>query len=46
MALRYGHLAPEHLRSAVARLDAVLPAHYSTQDSTQEVASEMERLSK
>jgi len=46
MALRYGHLAPEHLRSAVARLDAVLPAHNTTQDSTQEVASEMERLSK
>jgi hypothetical protein len=25
MTLRYGHLAPEHLRSAVARLDAALP---------------------
>lgn len=36
MALRYGHLAPEHLRSAVARLDAVLPASGSAQASTQE----------
>jgi integrase len=26
MTLRYGHLAPEHLRTAVARLDAKLPA--------------------
>jgi len=26
MTLRYGHLAPEHLRTAVARLDAALPA--------------------
>ena len=25
MTLRYGHLAPEHLRTAVARLDAALP---------------------
>ena len=25
MALRYGHLAPAHLRRAVARLDAALP---------------------
>ena len=25
MTLRYGHLAPEHLRNAVARLDAALP---------------------
>jgi integrase len=25
MTLRYGHLAPEHLRSAVARLDTTLP---------------------
>ena len=45
MALRYGHLAPEHLRSAVARLDALLHA-VSAQGSTQEAASEVELLSK
>src|SRR5215470_17289120 len=26
MVMRYAHLAPEHLRAAVARLDAALPA--------------------
>src|SRR5215813_1604250 len=36
MVLRYSHLSPEHLRSAVARLDAFLPASDSTQDATQE----------
>jgi hypothetical protein len=25
MTLRYGHLAPEHLRNAIARLDPALP---------------------
>ena len=32
MTLRYGHLAPEHLRSAVARLDTTLPASDSAQE--------------
>ena len=45
MVLRYSHLSPEHLRSAVARLDAVLPAALpafgSTQDPTHEVLSEI-----
>jgi integrase len=45
MVLRYSHLSPEHLRSAVARLDAVLPAALpacgSTQDATHEVLSEI-----
>jgi len=36
MTLRYGHLAPEHLRSAVARLDTTLPASDSAQASAQE----------
>lgn len=46
MALRYGHLAPEHLRSAVARLDAALPASDLAQASAQEVTNEVELLSK
>jgi hypothetical protein len=33
MTLRYGHLAPEHLRSAVARLDTTLPASDSAQET-------------
>jgi len=45
MVLRYSHLSPEHLRSAVARLDAVLPATpracNTTQDATHEVISEI-----
>ncbi len=36
MTLRYGHLAPEHLRTAVARLDAALPAEKITQEITHE----------
>lgn len=46
MTLRYGHLAPEHLRSAVARLDSALPASDSAQDSAQEVSSQGVLLSK
>jgi len=37
MTLRYGHLAPEHLRAAVSRLDATLPASRLAQASAQEV---------
>jgi integrase len=40
MTLRYGHLAPEHLRSAVARLDTTLPASDSAQASAQETRVE------
>jgi integrase len=42
MILRYGHLAPEHLRTAVSRLDAALPVStaISAQGSTQEDATE------
>lgn len=43
MTMRYSHLAPDHLRAAVAVLDDVLPApkppesaEVSTQESTQE----------
>ena len=43
MTMRYSHLAPDHLRAAVAVLDDVLPApksrefaEASTQESTQE----------
>ena len=43
MVLRYSHLSPEHLRSAVARLDAFLPASHSTQDATQEPVEEGSR---
>jgi hypothetical protein len=42
MTLRYGHLAPEHLRSAVARHDTTLPAL----DSAQETRVEEPLLSK
>jgi hypothetical protein len=30
--MRYAHLSPEHLRNAVARLDAALPAISSAQE--------------
>jgi len=42
MTLRYGHLAPEHLRSAVARLDAALPAEAAlpTEKITQAITHE------
>jgi len=48
MTLRYGHLAPEHLRTAVARLDAALsaPAKVSAQGSAQEVVTKGALLSK
>ena len=39
MTMRYAHLAPEHLRTAVSRLEGLTsaqPAADSTQDSTQE----------
>jgi integrase len=46
MTMRYSHLAPEHLRAAVAALDGMLPtpqsepAETSAQDSAQEVLAE------
>jgi integrase len=48
MALRYGHLAPEHLRIAVARLDEALPAptKVSAQRSAQEGLTEGALLTK
>ena len=46
MTLRYGHLAPEHLRSAVARLDATLPASDSAQASAEETRVEEALVSK
>jgi len=48
MTLRYGHLAPEHLRTAVARLDAALPVpvKLSAQSSAQEGVTEGALLSK
>ena len=48
MTLRYGHLAPEPLRSAVVRLDAALPvpAKISAQGSAQEGVTEGALLSK
>jgi len=48
MTLRYGHLAPEHLRTAVARIDVALPvaANLSAQGSAQEGITEGALLSK
>ena len=48
MTLRYGHLAPEPLRTAVARLDVALPvaANLSAQGSAQEGVPEGALLSK
>ena len=48
MTLRYGHLAPEHLRTAVARIDVALPfaANPSAQGSAQEGLTEGALLSK
>ena len=46
MTMRYNHLAPDHLRAAVAALDGMLPApqsesgETSTQESAQELLSE------
>jgi hypothetical protein len=48
MTLRYGHLAPEHLRIAVARLDAALPAAavaLPAKKITQEITHEPVRVS-
>ena len=46
MTLRYGHLAPEHLRTAVARLDAALrAAALPTEKITQEITHEPVRVS-
>ena len=48
MTLRYGHLAPEHLRTAVARLDGALPVpiKLSAQGSAQDGVTEGALLSK
>jgi hypothetical protein len=48
MTLRYGHLAREHLRTAVARLDAALPVptKLSAQDSAQKGLAEGALFSK
>jgi len=46
MVMRYAHLSPEHLRTAVARLDAALPIKVSAQGSAQEVVTEGALLSK
>jgi len=46
ITLRYGHLAPEHLRSAVARLNTTLPTKDSAQASAQEARFEEALLSK
>jgi integrase len=48
MTLRYGHLAPEDLRTAVARLDSAMPvpAKLSAQGSAQEGVTEGALLSK
>jgi integrase len=43
MVMRYAHLAPEHLRSAVARLDNVIAATESSTRGTQEARAETER---
>ena len=40
MVMRYAHLSPEHLRSAVARLDTVLTPQKITQAITHEPAVE------
>ena len=39
MVMRYAHLSPEHLRSAVARLDTALPTLSSAQVPAQEVVA-------
>jgi integrase len=52
MTMRYSHLAPDHLRAAVAALDGMLPApqtepaETSAQDSTQEVLVEANKGSR
>jgi integrase len=44
MVMRYAHLSPEHLRNAVARLDAALPAQTTIQ-ITQRITHEPVRVS-
>jgi integrase len=44
MVMRYAHLSPEHLRNAVARLDAALPAETTIQ-ITQRITHEPVRVS-
>jgi integrase len=52
MTMRYSHLAPDHLRAAVAALDGMLPApqsepaETSAQDSAQEVLVEANKGSR
>ncbi len=49
MTMRYSHLAPEHLRAAVAVLDGVLPAEtadISAQGSAQETVQVAEAVGK
>ena len=47
MVMRYAHLSPEHLRTAVARLDAALPADavLPAKKITQEITHEPVRVS-
>jgi len=40
MTMRYSHLAPDHLRAAVAVLDGVLPAAQPASEITQEITQE------
>jgi integrase len=46
MVMRYAHLSPEHLRSAVARLDTVLAPPKITQEITHEPAGETRKGSR
>ena len=46
MMMRYAHLSPEHLRSAVARLDTVLTPPKITQEITHEPAVETSKGSR
>jgi integrase len=46
MVMRYAHLSPEHLRSAVARLDTVLTSQEITQEITHEPAVETRKGSR
>ena len=43
MTMRYSHLAPDHLRAAVAALDGVLPALQSEPASRSAQGSAQER---
>jgi len=44
--MRYAHLSPDHLRSAVARLDTVLTPSKITQEITHEPAVETSKGSR